>query len=98
MTERIVTGFMCKVDWDHELGEALGGNIIYPSQADLVANKKCTDQCGMVEVEIRLKRVIKESDFSIKPDKTYRVVTLDKETGKRSVKTLTGKEILDKRV
>lgn len=95
--ERIVTGFMCKVDWDHELGEALGGNTIYPSQADLIANKKCTDECGIVEVEIRLKKVIQESDFSIKPDKTYRVVTLDKETGKRVAKTITGKELLEQR-
>lgn len=95
--ERVVSGFMCKVDWDHELGAALGGNTIYPSEADLIANKKCTDECGLVEVEIRLKRVIRESDFSIKPDKTYRVVTLDKETGKRVARSVTGKELLERR-
>lgn len=96
MNERVVTGFMCGVDFNYELGEALGGNTIYPTEADLIANKGCTDQCGIVEVEIRLKRVIKEEDFSIKPDKSYNVVTRD-ENGKRSVKTVTGKELLEKR-
>jgi hypothetical protein len=95
--DRVVTGFMCKVDWDHELGAALGGNTVFASEADLIANKKCTDECGIVEVEVRLKRVIRESDFSIKPDKTYRVVSFDKEAGKRVVKTLTGKELLERR-
>lgn len=95
--DRVVAGFMCKVDWDHELGAALGGNNIFASEADLIANKKCTDECGIVEVEVRLKRVIRESDFSIKPDKTYRVVSLDKKTGKKVAKTITGKELLERR-
>jgi len=94
--DRVVTGYMCKVDWDHELGEALGGNTVYPSQADLISNKKCTDECGIVEVEIRLKRVIQESDFSIKPNKTYRISSRD-ENGKRVCETVTGAELLAKR-
>lgn len=89
-------GFMCKVDWDHELGQALGGNTIYPSQADLVSNKKCTDECGIVEVEVRLKQVIQESDFSIKPDKMYQVSSRD-ENGKRVFKKISGKEILERK-
>lgn len=68
---RVVTGFMCKVDWDHELGIALGGNSVFATKADLIANKKCTDECGIVEVEVRLKRVIRESDFHY--DKERRV-------------------------
>ncbi len=92
--ERIVIGYMCGVDWDHELGEALGGNVVYPSESDLIANKHCTDECGIVEVEIRLKRRVKESDFSIKPDKTYRVST--KKDGVFSTKLVTGKDILEK--
>ena len=95
--DSVVSGFMCKVDWDYELGAALGGNNIFASEADLIANKKCTDECGIVEVEVRLKRVISESDFSIKPDKSYQVVSLDKETGKRVSKTITGKELLERR-
>lgn len=94
MEEKIVTGYMCGVDWDCEIGNALGGNIIYCSEADLIENKRCTDQCGIVEVEIRLKRRIKESDFSIKPDKVYRVSHI--KDGIKTVKTMTGQEILDR--
>lgn len=89
-------GFMCKIDWDHELGQALGGNVVYPSQADLVSNKKCTDECGIVEVEINLKRVVQESDFSIKPDKMYQVSSRD-ENGKRTVRKISGKQLLEER-
>lgn len=96
MTERIVTGYMCKVDWDYELGEALGGNKVFPSQADLIENKKCTDECGIVEVEIRLKQVIQPSDFSIKRNKKYQVSSRD-ENGKRIIKTVTGEDLLKKK-
>lgn len=94
--DHVATGFMCGVDFNYELGQALGGNTIFPSEADLIANKGCTDECGIVEVEVRLKRVIKEEDHSIKPEKSYRVVTRDK-NGKRSAKTVTGKELLEGR-
>lgn len=94
MSDRVVTGYMCKVDWDYELGAAVGGNTIFPSVADLVSNKKCTQECGVVEVEVRLKSVLQESDFSIKPDKTYTVSYL--EDGKKRFKKVTGQEILEK--
>jgi len=60
----VVTGYMCKVDWDYEIGGASGGNRIYPSINDLRKCRKCVDSCGIVEVEVRLKRVVQESDFS----------------------------------
>lgn len=94
--DRVVTGYMCKVAWDYELGNALGGERIYPSQADLISNHNCTDQCGMVEVEVRLKRIVKESDFSIKPNKTYMVSQLGA-NGKREVVKKTGKELLERK-
>ncbi len=90
-----IVGYMCGVDWDHELGQALGGNVIYPSKADLIANKKCTDECGIVEVEVRLKKIIKKQDHSIKIDKVYRVSTRNS-AGKRIYKTVTGKELIDR--
>ena len=60
----IIVVYMDKVDFDHELGAALGGNEVFPSIEDLKNNKPCTQQCGIVEVEIKLKKVIRESDFS----------------------------------
>ena len=62
--EGVITVFMDKVDFDHEVGRAMRGNKVFPSQEDLEKNKPCTKYCGIVEVELRLKRVIRESDFS----------------------------------
>jgi hypothetical protein len=59
-----VIGYMDKVDWDYEIGGAAGGNKIFPSIDDLKHCKPCVDSCGIVEVEVRLRRIIKESDFS----------------------------------
>jgi len=59
----VVIGYMDKVDFDYELGGAKGGNRIFPSVKDLEENKKCVKSCGIVEVEVRLRRVIRESNF-----------------------------------
>ena len=56
--------YMDKVDFDEELGNALDGNKVFPSIEDLKEAKPCTRQCGIVEVEVILKRVIQETDFS----------------------------------
>ena len=58
MSEKVRIGYMCKVDFDFELGEALGGNEIFPSVEDLKEHRKCTDECGVVEVEVRLRAVV----------------------------------------
>ena len=46
-------GYMCKTDFDHELGQAAGGTVIYPSINDLKRSRRCADECGIVKVEIR---------------------------------------------
>lgn len=60
----VVTGYMCKVDWECELGAAMGGNHVYPSVEDLKRHRSCVEQCGIVEVRVYCSRVIQESDFS----------------------------------
>ena len=45
-------GYMCKVDWDWELGDALGGSKIYPSIEDLKEIHTCWEECGIVKVKI----------------------------------------------
>ena len=37
-------GYMRKVDFDYEVGEALGGNKIYPSLEDLKENHTCWEE------------------------------------------------------
>ena len=51
-------GYMCKTDWDYELGEALGGNSIYPSIEDLKKRRKCVSSCGIVKVRVELEEVV----------------------------------------
>lgn len=62
--KRVVTGYMDKVDFDEELGNAIDGNKVFPSLKALKKYKPCTKQCGIVKVEVRLKEVIRETDFS----------------------------------
>lgn len=56
---RTVKGFMCMVDWEFELGDAVGGNSVYGSVPDLKKHRKCWKECGIVEVEVRLRRVVR---------------------------------------
>ena len=51
-------GYMCKVDFEWEVGEALGGTRIYPSLEDLKENCKCVKECGIVKVRVELLEVV----------------------------------------
>ena len=63
MTERTVKGFMCLVNWDHELGEASGGTIIYSDEEDLRVHHRCIESCGIAEVEVRLVRIVQKGKY-----------------------------------
>jgi hypothetical protein len=63
--ERRVRGYMCKVDWDHELGEACGGSTIYPSLENLKPHHPMWKECGVVEVETRLVEVAVPEDLEL---------------------------------
>ena len=45
-------GYMCAIDFDHELGEAWGGSKIYSSLDDLKEHHHCWEGCGIVKVKI----------------------------------------------
>ena len=49
-----VVGYMCATDWYYELGYATGGNRVYASIEDLKSDRPCVEECGIVEVEVRL--------------------------------------------
>lgn len=55
-----VIGYMCAIDWEYELGLNFIGNRIYPSIDALREGHKCADDCGIVEVEVRLRRIVTE--------------------------------------
>jgi len=59
----IKIGYMCKTDYEHELGSAVGGVIVYSSIEDLKEHKKCWQDCGIVEVLVELNlQVTKEKE------------------------------------
>jgi hypothetical protein len=51
-----VVGYMCRVDYECELGAAAGGNVVFPSLEDAKQNLRCADACGIVEVEVRYRK------------------------------------------
>ena len=58
--KRVRIGYMDGTDFDEELGEALGGNKVYPDLKDCMDNNECVDECGVIKVEIRAIEVIYE--------------------------------------
>lgn len=55
-----VLGYMCGVDWQHEIGMAAGGNVIYASPEDCADRRGCTEECGIVEVKVSFSKWVKE--------------------------------------
>lgn len=55
--------YMCKTDFDHHLGFDMDGTTSYPSIEALKKARPCVEECGIVEVEVTLRKVIQESTF-----------------------------------
>jgi hypothetical protein len=53
-------GYMCQVDYDWELGEALGGTEVYCSVEDLKKERKCVKNCGIVKVKVTLEECVQK--------------------------------------
>ena len=54
------TGYMCLIDWEHEIGHATYGNRIFPSVRDLEREHPSVQSCGIVRVKITLDEVIRK--------------------------------------
>jgi hypothetical protein len=50
------TGYMCKTDYYFELGSSGDATQIFSTYEGLKQNKKCWSECGVVEIEIAIKR------------------------------------------
>ena len=57
------TGYMCKIDFDNELGRAAGGLPVYSSIEDLKENHDCWESCGIVKVRVEYLSTIVEQDL-----------------------------------
>lgn len=60
----IVVGYMCRTDFECELGCAADGNKVYPSVESLKEYTNCWPGCGIVEVQVRGVRVVEDGDGS----------------------------------
>ena len=54
----VIIGYMDKVDFDCESGQNPSGNEFFPTVEDVLRERTCSEFCGVVEVEIRLRRVV----------------------------------------
>ena len=52
--------YMCKTDFEFELGYAAGGNIVYSSVEDLKYCRPCVECCGIVAVKIEYAYTVEE--------------------------------------
>jgi hypothetical protein len=53
------TGFMCRTDFEHEL-TYVACTTIYADLEDVKCFRKCWEECGIVEVEVSVLRVVTE--------------------------------------
>jgi len=61
--KEFVTGYMCLIDLECELGAACGGNRVYPSIEDLKKCHTCWEECGIAEVRVEGVKVIHEGRY-----------------------------------
>ncbi len=55
-------GYMCKTEFDWEVGEALGASRVYSTVEELKEKRKCTQNCGIVKVSISVVEVIQSEN------------------------------------
>jgi hypothetical protein len=77
MSERYA--YCCKIDFVHEIGEALGGNKLFPSVKDLLENHKCAKHCGIVRVKVTIDEVVTEGIRMGFEENAEEVAKVDKE-------------------
>lgn len=58
-------GYVCGVDFQHELGEA-NDVVIYSSIEALKTNRSCWTSCGIVKLEISVKSWVEKQNLSEK--------------------------------
>lgn len=54
------TGYMCAVDFEYHVGEGIKPVKVYSSPELAIEERKCVTACGLIEVEITIKRYMLE--------------------------------------
>ena len=57
------TGYMCGIDFQHELGEAPGPSKIYTTIVEAKKAHTCWRECGIVKVTVTLEEWVVKQDL-----------------------------------
>ena len=64
MDNNIEHGYMCGINWQHEVGEGNArGVTIFRSVKELKEDHSCWKECGIVRVKISLDKWIEDQDL-----------------------------------
>jgi hypothetical protein len=55
--------YVCGVDWQHEIGEGPNDIKLYSSLEILKKERTCWKECGIVELDIRVKKWVEPQDL-----------------------------------
>lgn len=72
------TVYLDGVDWQYEVGEAYGGNLVHPSLKDTEESHPCVQQCGVVECDLVFNRWVKPQNFDAACTKKLGKIFLNK--------------------
>ena len=56
--------YLCSVDFDHEIGEASGGNTVYPSLDNLKELVPCWESCGVIKAIVIFDSLVVKGDIT----------------------------------
>jgi len=57
-----IKAYMCKTDFDYHIPDDINGVDIYFSKQDLINNRPCVKDCGIVEIEVSFSKVINKAE------------------------------------
>jgi hypothetical protein len=62
-TDDAAITYMCGINWQHDLLSGSRGVDVFPSEAAIRKNKGCIEECGIVEVEMRIRRWVQPQNL-----------------------------------
>lgn len=71
MKKRKIYGYLCGVDFQHEAGESSDYPLLYNSPEALKKDRVCWEQCGIVQVELKLVKWVELQNFDFEGKDDY---------------------------
>lgn len=71
-------GYICGIAWQHELAEDIDNSVaVYTSADELRWKHQCSDECGIVEIEMREVRWVTPQNLAKRRVKMNEVIELE---------------------